>query len=123
MSVQGQIYLDGNWYFYARGSYAESSAKVFSESFSMDSRKLRQEGGMNPTNWDMTIICFSQNELVALSGSFIKVTPDSRLAFSGRRLDQHMVYFDSFGPVSTLDRTGNSIFSVPIRLSAADIGQ
>lgn len=122
MAIQNQIYLDGTWYFLEKGTYSENTPKVFSESFAVSGHKNRQEGGMNPTEWDMTLLCLSQAQLMTLSGSWIKVSPDSRLAFSGRRLDSHMVHFNSFGPIETLNRE-NTLFRVPVRLGASDIGR
>jgi len=119
--VEGQVYLDGHWYFTERGSYQENSEKIFSTALSLSSALLRQEGGMKPRSWSFKVICFSDEELATISGSFVKVSANSVLPFSGMRADPHMVYFDSFGPIEVIDNR-NRVFSVPVSLSAAKVG-
>ena len=116
-----RVYLDGNWYYTEKGSYTQTNKKILSESISLSSTKLRSEGGMNPDTWSLNVICLTTANLISLSGSFIKATGDTRLAFSGLRSDQHMVYFDSMGPVKALDRV-QSMFRVPVKFGASEVG-
>ena len=116
-----QIYLDGYWYYTEKGTYTQTNKKILSESISLDSTKLRSEGGMNPDTWGFNVVCFTTGSLVSLSGSFIKTTGDTRLAFSGLRSDQHMVYFNNMGPVKAIDRI-QTMFRVPVQLGASEVG-
>jgi len=116
-----QIYLDENWYYTEKGSYSQTSKKTISQSVSLSTRNLRSEGGMTPDSWSFTAVCITSGELINLSGSFIKTTGDTRLAFSGLRADPHMVYFDSMGPAKAIDSI-QTMFRVPVRLSSADVG-
>jgi hypothetical protein len=121
MTIPSKIYLDGHTYFTEKNSYRQSSDKTLSDTISLGTTHLRNEGGMKPDTWDFTAVCLSTTELSNLSGSFIKVTGDTRLAFSGLRNDAHMVYFDSMGPPTAYDLE-QTMFRVPCKLSAAEVG-
>lgn len=116
-----RIYLDQNWYWTEKGTYTQASKKTLSESISLNTTQLRNEGGMVPDEWGFNVVCFTSDELINLSGSFIKTTGDTRLAFSGLRSDAHMVYFDSMGPVKALDRI-QTMFRVAVKLSSSEVG-
>ena len=121
MTNPPRIYLDENWYWTEKGTYSQASKKTLSETISLATTQKRNEGGMAPDEWSFTVVCLTSGELVNLSGSFTKTTSDTRLAFSGLRNDAHMVYFDSMGPAKALDRI-QSMFRVPVKLSAAEVG-
>ena len=112
-----QVTIDGSQYYYERGSYFHIREKDSEEGYAVTKTLHHVEGGLNPQQWRMNIVCTDRDSLDALETSYQKVTYANRvLAFTDRFGDSHSVYFSNLGPVQNLDLKV-SLFRVPILLT------
>ena len=114
--ISPKVTIDGTEYYYERGSYFHLRGKDSEEGYAVTKTLHHVEGGLNPQQWQMNIICTDRTSLVALETSYQKVTYANRiLAFTDRFGDSHSVYFSELGPVENLNLRV-SVFKVPVIL-------
>lgn len=120
-SLVPKIIIDGNSYWYEKGTYSEHNVKAVTDQIASDGTFRRVEGGLDATIWRMNIFCSNRDELNSLSGSFVSTTPVvmsptyNQLGFTDNRGASFTVYFDTMGPIDEIDRA-STMFRVPIKL-------
>jgi len=120
--VAPKVRLDGNWYYYERGTYQYHKPKAITEQVTVGEKLAREEGGFDAKIWRMNLVLTSRTELTNLSGSFIKTTPvagsstSNDLIFADNQSYSHYVYFKEMGPIEAIDRAAKT-FRVPILLT------
>jgi len=116
--LQPPIRLDGRLFYFEAGSREKTKAKNVSLDYSLTCKARRQFGKPPPQEWRFSILCFSQEELFALSGLYQRVKSERRkFYFEDITEEVFEVYFTELGDIEPIDRKATK-FSVPITLRA-----
>jgi len=81
--LQPPIRLDGRLFYFEAGSRETTQPKNVSLDYSLTWKARRQFGESQPQEWRFNVLCFSQEELFALSGLFQRVKGERRKLCSG----------------------------------------
>jgi len=116
--LQPPIRLDGRLFYFEAGSRETTIAKNVSLDYSLTWKARRQFGKPQPQEWRFNVLCFSQEELFALSGLYQRVKGERRkLYFEDITGEVFEVYFTELGDVEPIDRKATK-FSIPVTLRA-----
>lgn len=110
------VEIDSYDYWFERGSYVHLRVKETTDEFAITKTLHHVEGGLEPQEWHMNIICPDRTSLFQLESSYRKTGTDRVLTFIDRYGSSHQVYFSEMDAVENLD-LGATIFRVPIILT------